>query len=110
MKKLLKYLFSLEKKPKKGLTGYEWVVLAYMAFTFVLVALGWSRLPNAEMLAWGRIKVLAITLAMWGAYRMLPCGLMRCQTSFQICLYHIFNISKISALFSVSVNRWRFTI
>ncbi len=77
MKKLLKYLFSLEKKTKKGLTGYEWVVLAYMAFTFVLVALGWSRLPNAEMLAWGRIKVLAITLAMWGAYRMLPCGLMR---------------------------------
>ena len=77
MKKLFKYLFSLEKKPKKGLTGYEWAMLAYMAFTFILVALGWSRLPNAEMLAWGRMKVLAITLAMWAAYRMLPFGLMR---------------------------------
>ena len=77
MKKLLIFLFSLEKKPKKGLMGYEWAMLAYMAFTFVLIALWWSRLPHAEMMVGGRLKILAITIAMWGAYRMMPCGLMR---------------------------------
>ena len=77
MKNLLIYLFSLEKKTKRGLMGFEWVMLAYMAFTFIIIFLGWSRLPNAEMMAWGRLKVLAVTLAMWGAYRMFPLGLMR---------------------------------
>ena len=60
MKNLLKYLFSLEKKPKKGLMGYEWVMLAYMAFTFILIFLGWSRLPNADMMAVGRLKARAV--------------------------------------------------
>lgn len=77
IKRFFTYLFSLEKKPKKGLMGYEWVMLAYMAFTFVLLSFQWSALPNAHAMAVGRLKVLAITLALWGVYRMLPCGLMR---------------------------------
>ena len=36
MNKLLKNIFTIEKKPRKGLISLEWVVLGYIAFTFVL--------------------------------------------------------------------------
>ncbi len=77
MRNFLKYLFCLEKNPKKGLMAYEWIVLAYLAATLVMAGVMHSQLINAESMIWGRLKILAITLALWGVYRMLPCGLTR---------------------------------
>lgn len=70
-------IFTIEKKPHKGLLAFEWVMIAYMAFTFVWMIFGSTRMVNADAMIWGRIRILAITLALWGVYRMLPCRAMR---------------------------------
>ena len=57
--------------------AYEWVVMAYLAATLIMIAVMHSRLPNAEAMVMGRLRIVAITAAMWGVYRMLPCGLTR---------------------------------
>lgn len=77
MKKFIKQFFALEKKPKRWLMAYEWVVMAYLAATLIMIAVMHSRLPNAEAMVMGRLRIVAITAAMWGVYRMLPCGLTR---------------------------------
>lgn len=77
MKKIIKQFFALEKKPKRWLMAYEWVVMAYLAATLIMIAVMHSRLPNAEAMVMGRLRIVAITAAMWGVYRMLPCGLTR---------------------------------
>lgn len=77
MKKILKNLFTIEKNPVKGLMAYEWVVLAYLVATLAIVAVMHARLPNAQSMMVGRLHVAAITLALWGVYRMLPCGMTR---------------------------------
>lgn len=75
MKYFFNYLFSLDKKPKKGLMAYEWVVLTYLVATFVYILIMYRQLPNAGELLWGRIQIAAIMLALWGIYRLIPCGL-----------------------------------
>ena len=77
MKKFIKQFFALEKKPKRWLMAYEWVVMAYLAATLIMIAVMHSRLPNAEAMVMGRLRIVAITAAMWGVYRLLPCGLTR---------------------------------
>ena len=77
MMKWLRELFRLEKKPIKGLMTFEWVVLIYLFATLVFVLLMHDRLPHADSMMWGRVKVLAITIAMWGVYRMTPCRFTR---------------------------------
>ena len=77
MKDVFKKLFTIEKHPVKGLMAYECVVLAYLAATLTIVAVMHSQLPNAHSMAVGRLHVVAITLALWGVYRMLPCGMTR---------------------------------
>ena len=77
MKKFIKQFFALEKKPKRWLMAYEWVVMAYLAATLIMIAVMHSRLPNAEAMVIGRLRIVAITAAMWGVYRLLPCGLTR---------------------------------
>lgn len=77
MKKFIKQFFALEKKPKRWLMAYEWVVMVYLAATLIMIAVMHSRLPNAEAMVMGRLRIVAITAAMWGVYRMLPCGLTR---------------------------------
>ncbi len=77
MRNLFKFFFLIEKNPKKGLMAYEWIVLAYLAVTLVMAVVMRDQLPNADNMVWGRAKVLAITLALWGVYRMLPCGFTR---------------------------------
>ncbi len=74
MKKFLLYLFTLEKSPKKGLLVYEWVVMGYLVFTLALVLAQHSLLPNVDSMIKGRVSIAAITLAMWGVYRLVPCG------------------------------------
>ena len=73
----IKQLFAIEKKPKKGLMAFEWVMLAYLFATLLMVLFMSTRLPNASAMIWGRIHILAITLALWGVCRMIPCQFTR---------------------------------
>ena len=34
---LIKYLFEIEKKPRKGLLAVEWVVMGYLLLTLLLL-------------------------------------------------------------------------
>ena len=77
MNNILEKLFAIEKKPKKGLMAFEWVVLAYLLSTLVFIIVFYSKLPNVHSMIGGRVRVAAITFAMWGVYRLLPCGLTR---------------------------------
>ena len=71
----IKDLFKIEKKPKKGLLALEWVVLGYLALTLLLMLFMFTRLANPDAMLWGRVRVVAITLALWLVYRLLPCKL-----------------------------------
>lgn len=73
--KFLRQLFAIEKKPQRGLLPIDWVVLVYTAFTLVLMALMWTRLINPVSMLMCRLQALAILVALWGVYRMLPCRL-----------------------------------
>ncbi len=59
----------------KGLLWAEWVTLGYMLLTLVMMAVWWDSLPNREEMLWGRGRILLLTLAMWGLYRLKPCKL-----------------------------------
>lgn len=73
MKKLLKELFMIEKKPRKGLMTFEWVVMAYLVLTLLYILFMYTKLPHADEMIWGRIRVVAITAALWLVYRIIPC-------------------------------------
>ncbi|MBR6264403.1 MAG: phosphatase PAP2 family protein [Prevotella sp.] len=75
MKKYLNMFFSLEKSPRKGFLAYEWATLTYLVLTLAYVLVMYSYLPNSQSMISGRIHIAAITIAMWGVYRMVPCGL-----------------------------------
>ena len=71
----IKDLFIIEKKPQRGLLAVEWVTMGYMVFTLMMMLLMWTKLVNPEPMLWGRFQYVAVTLAMWGVYRMVPCRL-----------------------------------
>ena len=75
MRQILRYLFTLEKNPRKGLLAFEWAMVPYLLFTVAYILIVWTEIPMADSMLVGRFKVAAITLALWGVYRMLPCGL-----------------------------------
>lgn len=77
VKKLAKDLFALEKKPLRGLMAFEWVVLGYLAFTSLMVLFLSTKLQQPADLIFGRLRVVAITAALWLAYRLVPCKAMR---------------------------------
>lgn len=72
VEKLLQ-LFKAEKKPVKGLMAYEWVVLAYTLITTLFILATYDRLPHPQALLIGRIRIVAITAALWLVYRLAPC-------------------------------------
>ena len=74
---MIKDYFKIEKNPKKGLLALEWATLAYMALTVVTMLFTYTKLVNPESMVWGRVRVLAITFALWGVYRMIPCRMTR---------------------------------
>ena len=76
--KLLKYLFEKEKKPRRGLLAAEWVVMGYLVLTLLLLFFTYTKVQKPEPMIWGRVQVVAMTLALWGVYRMLPCRLTHC--------------------------------
>ena len=85
--KFLISLFKIEKKPKKGLLALEWAVLAYLAFTLLLMLFTYTKLSNPEAMLWGRLRIVVMTAALWGVYRMIPCRFTRlCRIVAQMAL------------------------
>ena len=83
----LKYLFEIEKKPRKGLLAAEWVIVGYMVLTLLFMLFTWTKLPNPEPMLWGRFHFLAMTAALWGVYRVVPCRFtMLCRVGLQLAL------------------------
>lgn len=73
--KVIRYLFELKAKPVKGLLAVEWVVLGYTLLTLLLMLFTYTRVHNPVSMLVGRVQAVAITLALWGVYRMVPCRL-----------------------------------
>ena len=74
--KLWKYL-EIEKKPLKGLMGLEWVILVYTLITLIITLFCFTKLQHPDAMIWGRIRICAITIAMWLVYRLVPCRMMK---------------------------------
>ena len=70
---MIKDYFKIDKNPKKGLFTMEWVMLGYMAITVITMLFTYTKLVNPEAMLWGRLRVLAMTAALWAVYRMVPC-------------------------------------
>lgn len=75
--KFLKQLFAIEKKPKKGLLTLEWIVLAYMSLTLVILMFTYTKAENPVAMLCGRARIVAITAALWLVYRLVPCRFTR---------------------------------
>ncbi len=69
----IKYLFEIEKKPKKGLLAVEWVVMGYLLLTLLLILFAHTKMQDPEPMLWGRFRIVMMTLALWAVYRMIPC-------------------------------------
>ena len=72
---VIKKIFEIEKKPRKGLLAFEWAVLAYMAFTLLLMLITYTKLHDPEEMLWGRARFVITMVALWGVYRLIPCRL-----------------------------------
>ena len=73
--KFLTQLFSIDKSPKRGLLALEWLVMAYTVFTLLVALFTYTNLQNPDAMIWGRVRVVAMTMALWVAYRLVPCRL-----------------------------------
>lgn len=87
MKKSIVDIFRIEKKPIKGLIAAEWAMVAYLVLTLVLMLFTFTKLANPESMLWGRLRVVVITAALWGVYRMIPCRFtLFCRVAGQLAL------------------------
>lgn len=83
----VKDIFKIEKKPIKGLLTVEWVILGYWVMTLLFIFFTYTKIQNPESLIYGRVKVLALTTAMWAVYRMAPCRFtLLCRVGVQMAL------------------------
>ena len=73
---MLKELIKKEKA-YKGLFAYEWVVAVYLVLTLIVIFFCYTKMPNAQAMIWGRVRVVVTTAAMIAVYRMVPCRLTR---------------------------------
>lgn len=73
--KIIPELLKIENKPRRGLMAAEWVMMAYTAFTLLLVLFTYTKLANPEAMIWGRAKAVCLTLGLWMVYRLVPCRL-----------------------------------
>ena len=53
----------------------EWVMMAYLLATSVMIMVTFTSLPHPWQMLWTRGQALIVTLALWGVYRLLPCRL-----------------------------------
>lgn len=71
----LRDLWAIEKNPRKGLMSYEWAAMAYTLFTLLLIFFTYTKLQHPEALIAGRLRIVAMTVALWAVYRLVPCRL-----------------------------------
>ena len=71
----IKQLFAIEPKPKRGLLALEWLVLGYTLLTLLVALFTYTNLQNPDSMIWGRVRVVAMTVALWLVYRLIPCRL-----------------------------------
>ena len=62
---LIKFLFEIEKKPKKGLLAVEWVVMGYLLLTLLLILFAHTKMQDPEPMLWGRFRIVMMMLALW---------------------------------------------
>lgn len=75
------------KSPGMSLFLFEWAVLAYTAFTLVLMVIHWGQLVGPVPMLKGRAGAVALTIALWQLYRWKPCKLtMVLRVAGQLCL------------------------
>ena len=70
---IIKHLFEIERKPRKGLLAVEWVIMGYLLLTALMVLFTFTKALNPETMLWGRFRIVMLTLAMWLVYRLIPC-------------------------------------
>ncbi len=75
--KFLKDLVTIEKKPHRGLMVLEWAVLGYMLLTLLVILFTYTKMESPHAMIWGRVRIGAITIALWAVYRLVPCRLTR---------------------------------
>lgn len=71
--KAISAYFKIEKKPEKGLIPLEWVMLGYVALTLLVAVFTYTRSVNPDTIIFGRVRIVLMTLALWAAYRLIPC-------------------------------------
>ena len=71
-----KGLFTIDHNPRKGLLLFEKVVLGYTILTTLLIFFLYTKLSNPVEMLIARVRFMAIMLALWGVYRMVPCRLL----------------------------------
>ena len=55
---------------------FEWTMLVYALFTLLLMLFMYTRLQDPKAMIVLRVQIVAITLALWGVYRLIPCRLL----------------------------------
>ena len=84
---LIKFLFEIEKKPRKGLLAVEWVIMGYLLLTLLLMFFMTTKIQNPEPMFWLRFNAAMLTLALWVVYRLIPCRFtILCRISLQLIL------------------------
>jgi len=53
----------------------EWVMLGYLALTLVVMMFCQTKLVNPDAMISGRVRIVAMTVAMYVVYRLVPCKL-----------------------------------
>ena len=84
---IIKFLFEIERKPRKGLLAVEWVIMGYLLLTTLMVLFTFTKTVNPEAMLWGRFQVVVLTTAMWLVYRLIPCRFtLLCRVGVQMLL------------------------
>ena len=53
--------------------AFEWVIMGYLLITLAIVLVMYNKMADPYVMISMRARVLAITVALWGVYRMMPC-------------------------------------
>lgn len=63
------------------------MMLGYLVFTLLLILFLYTKIQNPESMIWGRVRIFAMTIALWGVYRMIPCRFTHlCRIGAQLAL------------------------
>ncbi|MBQ9676850.1 MAG: phosphatase PAP2 family protein [Prevotella sp.] len=65
------------QKQKSKIWAVEWVIIAYIAFTLLLMACWWDKQVNPVEMLWMRARILLWMSAFWLLYQWRPCKLTR---------------------------------